>query len=850
MAEEVKTIVSSPSDYWISPNALSISLNALGEHDRIQASVSSGAVIFCYIKDIAAFDFDAGHNFRKWPLVISPTYFNSTTEKYLYVAIPRSNTIGSEAMIVFPSQLLDIYGRAAVKRIVRDEQGNMLDPDGNITTDESKADYYYIAGDQVGSEDYYYIWLHGIITASGDNSANEREWALDPKYDTGRLNTDETWGEVVTQEDMMTALRAKVNTDWFSRLFILHGYKMSVVYKTDPETGEPLIDEETGEPIVDIDEETGLPKKVKEDVVIQPNAWPQDGDGITITDIESKYGLWTNFFLSALGKNDAGGGGGGSDLFEPLLSINESGLGLPPLGLTGKVGIVWNYATQQYEWGETGGGGGGEGSVTSIGLTAPTGFTVTGSPITSSGTLGLAFADGYSLPTTAKQTLWDEAYNKRHEHSNLNVLEGITSVYTKEQADAKFMTIAAFERLFNPLDSSDQKVSHPYSSGVAGIKALFGLWTEQYLSALGKNDSGGGSGGGSSTLAGLNDVQLGTLNANDVLTYDGNGHWVNTPKSTFLSGYATQAWVGQQNYLTTETDPTVPAWAKAPTKPSYSFSELTSHPTTLSDYGITDAVNISTTWWGQSISNGTVTGNLSSVESITMSESIVGLKSLEFNTRGELQGYGGFLDFHYNGSLADFTSRIIEETSGVLSIQAGSLVNSEFVGAAAALVVGIGYNGSSITIGNGKLVWDETNNSLKVIRSNGSAANIYATGGVSALGMQAGVSVLDAMTFNYVTINNNLEFGAASRITHAVTEDDISLFIGNVDNSGWVALADMCSQDGSSYWSITSNGIAVFNNKVQSPKFYLDGSRYLYLDGNNNLMFYNGTTAKQVAFVN
>ena len=38
----------------------------------------------------------------------------------------------------------------------------------------------------------------------------------------------------------------------------------------------------------------------------------------------------------------------------------------------------------------------------------------------------------------------------------------------------------------------------------------------------------------------------------------------------------------------TETDPTVSAWAKAPTKPSYAFSELTSHPTTLSGYGITD----------------------------------------------------------------------------------------------------------------------------------------------------------------------------------------------------------------------------------------------------------------------
>ena len=54
--------------------------------------------------------------------------------------------------------------------------------------------------------------------------------------------------------------------------------------------------------------------------------------------------------------------------------------------------------------------GSGSGSVTSIALTAPTGFVVSGSPITSSGTLALSFASGYALPTTIKQSNWDDAY--------------------------------------------------------------------------------------------------------------------------------------------------------------------------------------------------------------------------------------------------------------------------------------------------------------------------------------------------------------------------------------------------------------------------------------------------------
>jgi uncharacterized protein YaiE (UPF0345 family) len=53
------------------------------------------------------------------------------------------------------------------------------------------------------------------------------------------------------------------------------------------------------------------------------------------------------------------------------------------------------------------------GTVTSVGLAAPTGFTVSSSPVTSAGTLSLSYASGYSLPTTTSQTNWDGAYNDR-----------------------------------------------------------------------------------------------------------------------------------------------------------------------------------------------------------------------------------------------------------------------------------------------------------------------------------------------------------------------------------------------------------------------------------------------------
>lgn len=53
------------------------------------------------------------------------------------------------------------------------------------------------------------------------------------------------------------------------------------------------------------------------------------------------------------------------------------------------------------------------GTVTSVGMTVPTGLSVAGSPITSSGTLAITYAAGYSIPTTTSQTNWDTAYTDR-----------------------------------------------------------------------------------------------------------------------------------------------------------------------------------------------------------------------------------------------------------------------------------------------------------------------------------------------------------------------------------------------------------------------------------------------------
>ena len=149
--------VATTRDYWISPNALHIERNAMSNPDYIQASCVSGAQILVYIKDIISYD--AGHNYRRWSLQASPTVFNTHTEKYVYVAIPR-DSVTSTAMVVFPSELLDIYGK-------NEKQ------------------------EQIGSENYYYIFLQGILTSSGDNGTTPRDWKKGYEIVTGYLSSDE-----------------------------------------------------------------------------------------------------------------------------------------------------------------------------------------------------------------------------------------------------------------------------------------------------------------------------------------------------------------------------------------------------------------------------------------------------------------------------------------------------------------------------------------------------------------------------------------------------------------------------------------------------------------------------------
>jgi hypothetical protein len=118
--------------------------------------------------------------------------------------------------------------------------------------------------------------------------------------------------------------------------------------------------------------------------------------------------------------------------------------------------------------------GSGSGTVTSVGLTVPTGLSVSGSPITGAGTIAISFAPGYSIPTTAKQAQWDAMQEQQHTHANKALLDQITQ--------------------------SNIDVLSKLSIVDGNIKVDATLWATGGISALGLGEGGSGGGGGADML--------------------------------------------------------------------------------------------------------------------------------------------------------------------------------------------------------------------------------------------------------------------------------------------------------------------------------------------------------------
>lgn len=424
---------------------------------------------------------------------------------------------------------------------------------------------------------------------------------------------------------------------------------------------------------------------------------------------------------------------------------------------------------------------------------------------------------------------------------------------------------------------------------LSNVEVSVGLWTQQFLSALGLNPGGGGgsvtlnnvldginntafpsatpssagqaivwngtkwtfgtAGGGGGTVTSITagtGLTGGTITASGTIALSqetqraiaagataygwGDHSQAGYLTSSAISDMATKTWVGQQGYLTSSalTGYATELWVQ---RQGY----LTSHQ------------SVDGTFWGHTwVNHGSVSGDMTNVGRIyqtgcytLMNHQGIGLMIEGIAVTGD--EYRATFGFHPAGDLAWLNNKF------VMQLKTNTATGETLVH----------INNGILQIGDARLVYDSTNNALKAVKADGTALNLYATGGVSALGMSAGVSQMNAMTFNHLSVKNSLTLSGSVNIITGTT----SYMVRNANDSDCIYLMNSYAQsninsrqyyynqydnvglhgtkyDYSETWYIDPDGCASFS------RVYLNSNTYIHTNGSDLLLTIGSTRYK------
>ena len=493
----------------------------------------------------------------------------------------------------------------------------------------------------------------------------------------------------------------------------------------------------------------------------------------TITNIRANYALWSVDWISAKGKSSGGSGGGGG-----LINLVY---GFESLGGTfdsNDNSATFNAFTINEIW-----------KLASSGLAN---VTVTGSGnavtdvIKGSDGRSLTFTKGSTFATKSEFDALNTKFNDFltgsdaddiiNKWSELEVfLQGMKESDNLAVILQSKMDKTAFSKLFTALDASGNEVDpSDDTKTIASIRANFGFWGVDYISAKGVSKGSGGTGGASALYqlvdvlandtedgvegaaagkalvfdgthwragdAGLNESQLYSyLTANKYLTQSAADSRYVTSSRKVIAGTGLSGGGALTSNVTlslgtsgvvagTYTKVMVDAYGRvtsgtnlsATDIPNLDWSKITTgKPTTLAGYGITDAVTLTT---AQTISGRkTFSQNIvfNNNGGITYTGSNVVLRNSDGHTI--LASFGnGEINLRPNGH---------NNTEGAVRINKKGNVQAPSVST------------NTITIGDAQLVYDSKNKALRVKhRTDGNTVGFYSDGWVSALGVKTGGS--------------------------------------------------------------------------------------------------------------
>lgn len=505
----------------------------------------------------------------------------------------------------------------------------------------------------------------------------------------------------------------------------------------------------------------------------------------TITNIRANYALWSVDWISAKGKSSGGSGGGGG-----LINLVY---GFESLGGTfdnNDNSATFNAFTINEIW-----------KLASSGLTN---VTVTGSGnavtdvIKGSDGRSLTFTKGSTFATKSEFDALNTKFNDFltgsdaddiiNKWSELEVfLQGMKESDNLAVILQSKMDKTAFSKLFTALDASGNEVDpSDDTKTIASIRANFGFWGVDYISAKGVSKGSGGTGGASTLYqlvdvlandtedgvegaaagkalvfdgthwragdAGLNESQLYSyLTANKYLTQSAaDSRYVTSSRkviagtglsgggaltsdvtlslgtSGVVAGTYTKVMVDAYGRVTSGTN------LSATDIPNLDWSKITTgKPTTLAGYGITDAVTLTTAQ--------TISGQKTFTKNILMNSGIglsYGGNTVFRNTAGNtvISSYGSerMIYFRPNGDTSD---------DGVIQINKQGHLNGVSAGFTGGVSAARLTANEYIQIGDARLVYDSANKALRVKhRTDGNTVGFYSDGWVSALGVKTGGS--------------------------------------------------------------------------------------------------------------
>lgn len=147
----------STSEYWMSPDALTIDLNAFDNPQYLQVSLLAGSVITAYRQDVI--DYDASLNYRKWTLQAYNNFFDRTDRAYVYAQLEKE---GTTALIIYSYDILELTET--------------------------------VTSDTEGSREVYNVYL-GTISSSVNSNGESIPRTWEDSFKTGSLSTDKNRDE-------------------------------------------------------------------------------------------------------------------------------------------------------------------------------------------------------------------------------------------------------------------------------------------------------------------------------------------------------------------------------------------------------------------------------------------------------------------------------------------------------------------------------------------------------------------------------------------------------------------------------------------------------------------------------